>query len=157
LRLAKHAIEHPIKPRKNPYVREGNHISMGLVRHFAVFRAIVAGRLDVVRWFVEDVGVNMEEIGWDTSEEEQLTPLILAVDSGNTEMVRLLTEQLSVEFLGEEYTGCDFEFHKRADRQGRLEQWRKTLGLGKCFTTSYHDVRQRNVDAAFRIAKGLVT
>lgn len=153
--FAKYALEHPIEPRKNPLGLESKHLLLNFVRDFSVLRAVVAGHLHVVRWFVEEVGVNLNEVGWDKGEGEGLKPLILAIDSGNADMVRLLTGQLNVEFLGEEYTDREFDFWEREGRKNRLEQWRLNLNLGKHFTKLYHDVHQRRVDTALQIAKGL--
>jgi hypothetical protein len=150
LDFAKYIVEHPIDPCKYP-----PNVVKEELRDFSVLRAVVAGHLHVVRWFVEEVGVNLNDVGWSSDEREGLKPLILAVDSGNVDMVRLLTEQLNVELLGEEYTGREFGLWERERRKTRLEQWRINLTLGKHFAKLYHDVRQRSVDTALQVAKGL--
>jgi len=163
LDFARYAIKHR-KVQKRRHLGSDSTIDpFDYLCQLSVLRAVVAGRLSVVRWFAEEVGIDMNEVdfgedvvGRKAVEQgsKNLTPLILAVDSGNADMARLLTQELGAEFLGEEYTSADCESGARDAREGQLEQWMWRSNLRKGFTKSYHCVRQRWVEAAFQIAKG---
>jgi ankyrin repeat protein len=97
LEFAKSAIEHSCDEKANPKQRRSIIPDLDRrvrypddIRYFALLRAIVSGHLDVVRWLVEEVGVN---VGEDAElVHSGLCPMDLAVYSKNEAMVSLLVD-----------------------------------------------------------------
>jgi hypothetical protein len=60
------------------------------IRYFALYRSIVSGHLDIVRWLICEVGVPVHNIA--ELEQLEIVPMELAVGAGNKDMIALLEE-----------------------------------------------------------------
>ncbi|ORY12835.1 hypothetical protein BCR34DRAFT_285176 [Clohesyomyces aquaticus] len=68
----------------------GMSASLGFWPEAALLKAIVQDRREMVRWLISDCGV--DPCGHISSSDVPLLPLVLAVDSGSVEMVRLVKD-----------------------------------------------------------------
>jgi hypothetical protein len=99
----------------------------GLRRYLALLLSVVRGHKEIVRWLVQDVGVDLNATASNSDPGyRRLKPLMLAVDAGNHEMAVLLL-QLRADPL---HKGVDGGVHS-ANRRLNLERFRNMLHLAK--------------------------
>ena len=68
---------------------------------FALLRAAVHNHLDIARWLITELCVDVNDMPLEWGDTE-ISPLILAVDAGHVEMVQLLL-QLGANTLKEDH------------------------------------------------------
>lgn len=139
------------------------------LQYFSLFRAIVRGQCDVVRLIVQRADLDLDQpiCCWfpyaklEYESQLLLTPLVLAVDAGNADMVRLLVD-LGVEPLSEEKWEMygypndgnwqKDRCHARDQRRLQLECWRFDLNLADDYATRYTSAPWTAVVAAHMAA-----
>lgn len=97
LELGKYAIEHSCD--ENPTKKHRQSVIPDLdrrvrypedIRYFALLCAIVSGHRDIVRWLIEEVGM---DVGKDAElPHPELYPMDLAIEAGRTDMTSLLVD-----------------------------------------------------------------
>ncbi|KAF1973503.1 ankyrin [Bimuria novae-zelandiae CBS 107.79] len=154
IEFAKYTIASKPKTRKIEDATMGELLPKEQLHYFSLFRAVVNGRYDIVRLLVQEVGLSLSKPltfdnqdcdlyrhlyndSWSTS----CSAIVLAVDAGNVDMVRLLVEELGTEPLSkEEWTTFGYpsngfwkkdRYHMREARKCRLEKWASRLRLGR--------------------------
>ncbi|KAF2685624.1 ankyrin [Lentithecium fluviatile CBS 122367] len=140
MNFARFAVGRPVERRRINFPAfdpEKKELLSQQVLRFSVFRALISGHLEV----------NTEKGG-------MLEPLVLAVNSGNADMVRLLTQELNVDLLREEHTNLGFDFGNRNDRYDQSARWAWSMFTHEYFTKQYHNIRQWTAGAALQIANG---
>lgn len=152
--VAKGCDRHPKpKHRDMPHELEwyGEGVYPGDIRYFALLRAVVSGHLDIVRWLVEDVGVdvnNKAKLGADA----ELLPLVLAVDTGRVDMAKLLRCELGAEPIPEAIEKRYAHAQSWKARSGRLDNFRRLLHLREDYDSTHFCLSSRKIAAALAVA-----
>lgn len=119
----------------------------GDVRYFALLRAVLSGHLDIVRWLIEDVGVDVNnKAGLGIYPE--LLPLILAVDAGRVAIVKLLRWELGADPIPEEMTKTFMNTECQERRKRQLDDYRKALHFREDYVSTHYCTSKAIVVAA---------
>lgn len=175
--FAKYALSRKIIAREMDMEIAGVPASIQL-QYFSLFRAVARGHGDIVRLLVRDAGVDpsqqpcwVQDIFKATAKYRidesvpSILPIVLAVDSGNVAMVRLLVDELGVEPLSEDewatfgYPNEEYwwlgRIHRRETWRFRMKDWATSLHLGDEYKTRYTDVPYSSVRTAYLAARKL--
>jgi hypothetical protein len=156
LDFVRYAVEHRKIPQKDPFKLGHAGAVFEYMCRISVFLAVAAGHVSIVRWFAAELRIDMGEIELkDDGDGPSLFPLHLAVDSGNTDMVRLLTQELGVELLGDGDWPSMCEEDSRLERRYVLERWVSKSKMMKASTKKHPYISKRKAFQAFLLAKGL--
>jgi hypothetical protein len=156
LDFVKYAVEHRKIPQKNPFKLGDIETEFDCMCRISILLAVAAGHVSIVRWFAAEPNVDMGVIELeDDHHGPVLRPLLLAVDSGNTDMVNLLTQELGVELLGDGNWPSMCDEGQRLERRHVLEKWVSKLKMMKASTKEHPHVPERKAFRAFLLAKGL--
>lgn len=120
------------------------------LRHFALFRAVVSGHVDIVRWLIRDLKID-PDVRVGMSSDDLLTPLSLAVDAGNSEMATILVQELDATPLCESKRSDHIPYRRRVARQCALYPYGEALMLGSDYRVDHLGLRG-DVQAAWRAA-----
>jgi hypothetical protein len=154
LDFLRYAVEHRKIPQRDPFKLGDADAIFDCMFRVSVLLAVAAGHVSIVRWFATELNVDMGIIELDDDEDgPTLFPLLLAVDSGNTTMVKLLTQELGVELLGDGYWPSMCEEGQRSERRYVLDRWVRKLKVVKLLEYPY--LPERKAFRAFLLAKGL--
>jgi hypothetical protein len=139
LEFAKYAIENGCDMKSKPY---DYAVLLDMdrpkrypddIRYFALLRAVVMGRQDIVRWLIEELGM---DVGKDVElTHPHLSPVDLAVHTNNKDMIRLLLgshADPSPAACGERCVDC----WKGAAQE--LEKYRNALRLHKDYSWKWY-------------------
>ena len=144
--LAKYVVEHGMdklyKPRKQrtPFSTGSAWNLQPIVfpqslRYFALLRAIASGHLEFVRWMILEMKLDPDYNA--CCGTTILTPLLLAVDTGNVEMVRVLVQQLNATPLDKDRDLVHTEYSSRLGRQEKLNDFKEAFILAKDYKKRY--------------------
>lgn len=83
--------DHLKPPRKQKRIKIDQY--QAELRDFALLRAVVSGHVDFVRWMLQDLKVDIRTAArW--AKQPDLAYVVLAIDTGRTDMVRLFKQEL---------------------------------------------------------------
>ncbi|KAF2011616.1 ankyrin [Aaosphaeria arxii CBS 175.79] len=131
LEMAKYAVEHRFdRPAKAGAGRRKRAMVTQRIRYFALLRAIVRNRVDIIRWLVEELKISAEGSGYDCSASRPRFPILLAVDCGSEDAARVLLRLGSPPLLKEDLVTVTSD-SERAKRDKCLEELRCDLSFGR--------------------------
>jgi len=105
------------------------------LRYFALLRATISGHLEFVRWMILDMKLDPDYNA--CCGTTILTPLLLAVDTGNVEMVRVLIQHLNATPLDKDQDLVHIEYSSRRGRQAKMNDFKEAFILAKDYKKQY--------------------